>query len=157
MQIKLEWLPAHTLGTKRTVVGQIDNFDLEAIPSRAGVYVFARKFGRALEPIYIGKALNLRTRLKSQFNSHKLMRSLADGKSGDRVLMVVVLKGARGLRTADALRTAERAHIEHALTSGNALMNIQLTRGPLDSIERIGKATRNNPFPKVMLVKPTRK
>ena len=53
--------------------------DLDLIPKSAGIYVFYRKHGSSFEVFYVGKALNLRSRLKGQINNLKLMNSIKEG------------------------------------------------------------------------------
>jgi hypothetical protein len=154
MTVSISWQSGITLGTKATFKKNIASFDLSDCPDSPGIYIFARKFGkRLLVPIYIGKGRNLRKRLKTQFNNYKLMEALANEKSGERVLILGIIKSNSADLTAKKLRLAERVHITHALTAGYPLINIQLTKGTSDIVEVIGKRARNHPFPRVMLSK----
>ena len=74
MQIDLEWATPISL---RRLHGIFELPDLDAIPRTPGVYVFARKQGSMLIPVYIGKAEVLRRRLKQQLNNLRLMSGLA--------------------------------------------------------------------------------
>ena len=47
----------------------IYELDIERVPSSPGVYVFMRSFGHAMNPLYVGKASNLNSRIKQRLNT----------------------------------------------------------------------------------------
>ena len=153
MNVGISWHRPIKLGTKATFAKKVSEFSLEDVPTSAGIYVFARKFGKNLAPIYIGKALNLRSRMKTQFNNHKLVAALTNEKSGDRVLLFGIIESGSEDLLKKKIKLAERTHIEHALTAGYRLINVQLTKGPINSVETSGVKPQNHPFPHVMLSK----
>jgi len=153
MTVGITWHGAIPLGTKATFITRIANFDLDRCPEAAGIYIFARRFGKTLQPIYIGKGANLRRRLKTQFNNLKLIQAIAKEKAGDRVLLLGTIKAQAPGAIRKKLRLAERTHVEHALTAGYPIVNVQLTKGPIDVVSIIGKKAQNHPFPRVMLSK----
>jgi excinuclease UvrABC nuclease subunit len=46
---------------------------LEKIPNVAGIYIFARRYGKSYEALYVGKSTKLRARIKGHLNNLKLM------------------------------------------------------------------------------------
>jgi len=52
---------------------------------RAGV--FARRWGGGFEALYVGKANNIRARVKQQLNNVRLMQHLKDARNGSRVVL----------------------------------------------------------------------
>ncbi len=58
--------------------------ELRNIPDKPGVYVFARRHGQKVSPIYIGQAEKLRTRIEQQFNSVPLMVGMPKRLTGDK-------------------------------------------------------------------------
>jgi hypothetical protein len=153
MTVGIAWQRGISLGTKSTFKKNIAQFKLSECPESPGIYIFARKFDDVLEPIYIGKATNLRSRLKTQFNNYRLMEALANEKSGDRVLLLGTIKSSAPDAIRKKIRIAERTHIEHALTAGYPLINVQLTKGAVDMVHVEGKKAHSHPFPRVMFAK----
>jgi hypothetical protein len=135
------------------------------LPTDAGIYVFARKFGDSYSPIYIGKAQNLRSRLKAQFRSLPLMVKVKNWNqvdaenaslavSGKRVLFVATLaKPTASASITKALGISERALIEHALTEGYNIVNIQMTKTKYDEVASTGCKGTTSFSPRSMLVK----
>jgi hypothetical protein len=154
MTVAITWHNKVLLGTKANFLKRVGDFDFSLCPDKPGVYVFARKFGKTLLiPIYIGKATNIRKRLKTQFNNHKLMQALASEKSGERVLLFGTIDSKSSSAIAKKLSLAERTHVAHALTAGYPLVNVQLTKGKVDIVRTSGTKSHNHPFPHIMLSK----
>ena len=101
---------------------------LDKIPGDPGIYIFGRQFGKNFEALYVGKAENIRRRIKGQLNSVKLMDHLRTAKSGKRILLVGALQRKQGQKTAKCLALSERALIRHFLSEGHDLVNIQGAR-----------------------------
>ena len=99
--------------------------DLEAVPRTPGIYIFYRKYGSVFEVFYVGKALNLRSRLKGQLNNHKLMTSIKSAANGTRMLCYGEVKLKPGQKAASAIRAAEKLLIRHFVEEGHELFNIQ--------------------------------
>ncbi len=168
MKIELEWTGPIKLKPVNT-----GGYNFEAIeddlPSEAGIYVFARKFGSSYSPIYIGKARNIRNRLKTQFRSLPLMVKVKNWNqtnaedasmalNGTRVLFIGnLLKPSAVAQIENALRITERSLIEHALTEGHNIVNIQMTRTKYDEIISNGVKATAAFAPRSMLVKAQRK
>jgi len=99
--------------------------DLDRFPQKAGVYFFYRTYGDCFEVFYVGKAINLRGRLKGQLNNLKLMNSIQSAAKGARMLGYgeVILKP--GQKAASAIAAAEKLLIRHFVEEGHELFNIQ--------------------------------
>jgi hypothetical protein len=99
--------------------------NLDLIPKSPGVYVFYRKHGASFQVFYVGKAINLRGRLKGQLNNLKLMNGIKSAANGARLLAYseVVLKP--GQKAASAIHAAEKLLIRHFVDEGHELLNIQ--------------------------------
>ncbi|MGN6738972.1 hypothetical protein [Dyella sp.] len=99
--------------------------DLEKIPKTPGVYIFYRVHGNSFEVFYIGKALNLRSRLKGQLNNLKLMNSIKSASNGARMLSYAELVLKPGQKASTAIVAAEKLLIRHFVEEGHELFNIQ--------------------------------
>jgi hypothetical protein len=67
------------------------------VPKASGVYVFARRFGNSLVPVYIGEAADLRARLRQHLKgSVQLMKALNDAPSGARVFCIAKSSPKKG-------------------------------------------------------------
>ena len=115
MNIDLSWQKTIVLrdGTKDSL---IFNCDLKQITEKPGIYVFARKFGQTVEPLYIGQATNLRKRIKEQLNTTRLMIGLKTKRIGIRILLVGVLKSPTESKVNKKLNIAEHTCIQNALS-----------------------------------------
>jgi hypothetical protein len=128
--------------------------ELEHVPKKPGIYVFARLFGGSTIPLYVGQALDLHGRLKGQLNNVQLMVGIQDMENGRRILLVGEFVPAPGQRVKSALNALERAYIKSSLASGYDLLNIQGTRTPiLHTIVSQGKKEFHSPFPRRMIIK----
>jgi hypothetical protein len=127
MKLRIEWLKPVPLrsGSRE---GLIYTLDLEAVPEGAGVYVFARRWGKTFEALYVGKAQNIRKRVRGQRNHLRLMRHVEDARNGRRVLIPALVHPRPGQQRAAILRLVERALIRHFLSEGHDLVNLQGTR-----------------------------
>ncbi len=150
LSVKVAWDKTIILGPKAKFQEQFTKM-VDTLPDEPGIYVFARKFANTVVPIYIGQASNgLRVRLKQQANNLKLMTAIASEKNGDRVLLLGLVKLAQGQQLKSALKVAEQAHIEHALTDGHALINIQGTKTKRHEVNVAGAMAHSHPFPRTM-------
>jgi hypothetical protein len=105
----------------------IFELDLDKLPDEAGVYVFGRSWGGKFEALYVGKALRIRRRVKSQTNNLRLMTHLRDARTGNRVVIPGVIKTKPGQQIEKVMTLVERALIRHFLSEGNDLVNISGT------------------------------
>jgi hypothetical protein len=72
MKIALKWEKPLRLrdGSRQNQIYLCPNF--ERLSRKPGVYVFARKFGKGIVPLYIGQASKLRGRIEGQFNNLRI-------------------------------------------------------------------------------------
>ncbi len=99
--------------------------DLELIPKSPGIYVFYRKHGAKFQVFYVGKAMQLRSRIKMQLNNLKLMNGIHAAANGGRLLAYAEIALKPGQTAASAVHAAEKLMIRHFVEDGHALLNIQ--------------------------------
>lgn len=100
--------------------------DLDQIPRAAGVYIFYRKFGTTkFQVFYVGKAGNLRSRIKGQTNNLKLMNRIQQAANGTRYVAYAEIVLRPGQKAESAMRAAERLLIRHFVEEGHELVNVQ--------------------------------
>ena len=152
MDIQLEWQPHVKLhdGHKQDLIYTCNE---ELLPEAPGIYVFARKFGSSVSPLYIGKANNLRARIKDQFNNMRLMKGVEKAQNGIRIIMLATLRTKRGQQFKKVLKIVEPAYIDHAISQGHELLNKQGTKTPVHTIKSDGRKDTHLPFPRRMNMK----
>lgn len=126
MKIEFNW--DKPIELKKDLSGKLHYImDYDALPDGPGVYVFARKHGSALEAIYVGQALNIRSRMKSHTkHGIVLMKHIMDqAKNGRRLVFFSQCKIRKNANLKDALKIAEKALIRKFVASGNDLINIK--------------------------------
>lgn len=106
----------------------IYSLDLAKVTSGAGVYIFGRRWGSQFETLYVGKAGNIRSRVKGHLNNLSLMQHLHNAKTGKRIVLAGRLVTKQGQQRAKCLALAERALIRYFLSEGHDLVNKQGTR-----------------------------
>jgi hypothetical protein len=122
---------------------------LERLPKKACVYVFVRMHGQTVEPLYIGQATRLRSRIKEQLNNVALMQQIKKASAGHRFLLVGRLKLHPGQQESKVLEIVEKALIKRALAEGYDIFNKQGTKTPVHEIRSRG----NKAFRKLMPTK----
>tara|TARA_B100000315_G_C14539513_1_gene570149 strand:- start:493 stop:963 length:471 start_codon:yes stop_codon:yes gene_type:complete len=133
----------------------IYEIDLEKLPRSPGVYVFGRKWGNSFEALYIGKAKDIRIRVRSQLNNLSLMQHIRHAKSGSRVLLAGQFISKPGQKEAKCLGLIERSFIRHFLSEGHDLVNIQGTQLRQHEIKSVGKYPKKL-IPKLMYLERTK-
>ena len=124
MNLTLEWSkPAELFAV--SLGYEIDLHKVVALP---GIYVFERRHGDRFEALYVGKATNLLSRVKTQLNNLRLMQHLKGAKSGRRLLLPAVFRPRPGQQLDNCLPLVERALIRRFLAQGDDLVNVQGTR-----------------------------
>ncbi len=149
MKLKLHWHEPAILRQARpdeTLIYACD--DLDRIPRKPGIYVFARRFGHVIAPLYIGQALRLGTRIKNQLGNARLMRGIENMENGQRMVLIGEFDPAPGQQAKTALNVLEKAYIESALSDGFQLLNKQGTVQRVHTIESTGKKSHHKPFPR---------
>jgi len=124
MNLNFEWSKPLKLSEAE---GAIYRIELSRVPTGPGIYVFGRKYDGKYEALYVGKATEIRPRVKTQLNNLKLMRHVEDAKSGDRVLLTALFRPRPGHPTEKSLLLMERALIRLFLAEGHDLVNRQGT------------------------------
>jgi hypothetical protein len=151
MRIDVSWLPPLELSN-----GADDNLiytcDWERLPDMPGVYVFARYFGDTTSPLYVGQAQNLRGRVRQQLNNVRLMVGIRNSKLGPRVVLPAEVRTRNGQNMERALDLAERSLIEHYLSEGYELLNVQGTRIAGDEITFGGNSQGRQTCPRRIVV-----
>lgn len=120
MKLRLDW--AAPVPLRKSRVGIYD-LDLDSIPRAAGIYIFARKWGKTYEALYVGRSQGLRGRVRSHLNSLRLMKHLEGAKTGRRVLIYGTPVTRQGQRQHKVLASLEKAFIRHFLLEGHDLVN----------------------------------
>jgi hypothetical protein len=136
MNLQVEWGRPIRLRKTSKEENMIYGVDLAKFSTNSGVYIFGRWWGRQFEVLYVGKADNVRARIKTQLNNLRLMQHLRNAKSGMRIVLAGTLITRRGQRLGRTLALSERALIRHFMSEGHHLVNkqgVQLRRHELDS------------------------
>lgn len=121
--------------------------DIEKLPEDSGVYIFARSYGENVVPLYIGKAVNLRRRIGQQLNNVKLMNAIKKSSNGRRILLIGVLEYNGNQNPEKMLSVLEPTLIEHFLSMGFELLNLQGTKRPVHTIKFSGNQTSRKIVP----------
>ena len=127
MKLFVEWTRPIPMkdATRQNLIYSVN---LEKIPATFGVYVFGRRWGNQFEALYVGKANDIRGRVKGQLNNLRLMQHLHNAKTGKRIVLAGRLVTKRGQKLPKSLALAERALIRYFLSEGHDLVNRQGTR-----------------------------
>ncbi len=113
-----------------------DTFD--SIPDVPGVYLFARRHGEHLEPIYIGRATRIQKRIEQHLKSVPLMKAVQQASSGERLVLAGEWLPKRGQQERRALPLIESALIKFALAEGYSIVNDKGTKTPVHTISMSG-------------------
>jgi hypothetical protein len=125
--------------------------DLQGIPDSPGAYVFARLFGENVTPLYIGETTTLRSRLNQHLNMNlRLMKGIENAANGKRVFLFCEVHLRRGQKINQVLKVLQSALIEHALSEGHKLLNVQLARTPVHTINFRGNRHSEQLAPRQM-------
>lgn len=114
--------------------------DLAQVPATAGVYVFYRNYGSSFEVLYVGKALNLRHRIKVQMNNLKLMNGIKAASNGARMLAYGEIALRSGQSKDTAIVAAEKLLIRHFVEDGHELLNIQGVKRRVQALSNVRPA-----------------
>lgn len=128
MDLEVTWHKPLKLkdGAKDNLIFKVD--DIDKWYGCSGLYMFCRRHGENIMPLYIGKADNIGKRINQQLNNTKLMKGIENALNGEKVLVIgeFISKGGQG--TTKAISIIEKALIEHALGKGLDLINKQGTK-----------------------------
>lgn len=152
MKIGIDWQePVQVTSHKHLL---FNKYDIPAaIEEKPGVYFFSRVHGNTVEPFYIGRAINIRARLKVHFGSAKITEVLREVeeiktvKKGKRFFSYGYLMPSKGKRDVDAvLALTERYLIRQALADGFTLLNNHGTKFKTHDISFTGSTHERNLF-----------
>ncbi|MBK8483684.1 MAG: GIY-YIG nuclease family protein [Saprospiraceae bacterium] len=73
-----------------------------------GCYVFIKKYGDKITPLYIGQALNLRSRIKSQLENVKIARRIEKSEKGIKLVMYCKVELKKGQQIKKVLNILEK-------------------------------------------------
>ena len=125
MELQLIWHKPVKLKESRADSDYIYEIDLDRIPDEPGVYIFIRKYGVNQNALYIGKAKNLKSRLKQHLtNNVRLLRRIQNKESGSRAVAFGVFKPKPGQQVEKCISLIEKALIRHFISEGHNLLNI---------------------------------
>lgn len=117
------------------------------LPRKPGVYVFARRHGKNVAPLYIGQASRLRSRIEDQFNNLRLMMGIKNAQAGRRILLVARLYLKPGQQMSKVLDIVESALIKNALAQGHDLVNQHGTKTKVHVISSRGNGSSRQVAP----------
>lgn len=116
--------------------------DVQKLPKKPGVYIFARKWGSDAEALYVGKADDIRGRINQQFNNHRLMNYLDKAANGSRVVYAGVFSPKKGQQLKKCLPLIERALIRYFVANNHKIANRQGTKLQEHTIYSMGFSPR---------------
>lgn len=153
MQIELKWSKPIRLrdGSADNMIYTCDR--IASFPEGPGVYIFARRHGDSVSPLYVGRAKNLAGRLHQQFNNAKLMKGIENAPAGQRLLLLARARLKRGQRVDRVLKVVESALIEYSLAGGHDLLNKQGTKTKVHELRFRGNRTSRKLCPLKMNVR----
>lgn len=120
MQLYVDWLTPVPMRSSDTL---ILTTDFAVLPQSPGVYIFCRKWGKQSEALYVGRAENIRSRVRQQTNNLKLMKHIANAAIGQRQIIAGCFLPKPGQPLTKCLDLIERALIRHFLSEGHNLVN----------------------------------
>src|SRR6266568_1246372 len=130
MDIHITWYPPMPLsgGNPADLRYTVDG--IEAWEDCLGVYMFCCWDHERVIPLYIGRAKNMYNRIREHLETATLMRRIAHGPRGDKVLVLGEYIPQPGQSSEKALAIVEKVLIDHALTEGYGLLNKAGTKTP---------------------------
>jgi hypothetical protein len=123
MKLMITWGKPIPLTKAADDEGLIYTLNEKKIPAVAGIYVFARRFGKCYEALYVGKSTNLHARVRERLNNLKLMKYLQNARIGRRVVIIGQISTLPGQKPKSVINALERAFIRHFLAEGHDLVN----------------------------------
>ncbi len=112
---------------------------LKAIPpSGTGVYVFCRRHGGRYSPQYVGRSKRVRQRIREHLERVTLMRAIANGEPGRRVVLVAMVQTSRGQRASRVAQDVEDLLLRHFRESQFDLVNEKGMRRPRRTVRWTG-------------------
>ncbi len=144
MKTKATWsYPIKLLSRKKHNL--IYYINLDNIPEEPGCYVFYTKYAGSISMHYIGKANNLKSRIKEQLNNVRLMMGIKNYMNGKKFLMYFLVDG--GLKTKKKkIVKLEKQLIKYATLEGHELINKIGTKLKFDTVNFSGNMDSGKMF-----------
>ncbi len=153
MKIEATWSKAIPLEKGSAHGDKIYDVDLDLVPKEPGVYVFARRHGDKITPIYIGESVGLRGRITGHLKSLPLMRAIERAPAGSRFLIYCTVKAGNREKAKKLIKVIEKSLILHAQNEGHELFNKSGTKMPTHEIAFTGNRVSEAIAPRLMLIK----
>lgn len=151
MKMAIEWMKPVVLKDARSE-NLIYRADIERLPLYPGIYIFGRRWGRGqFEALYVGKANQIRGRVRGHFNNLRLMQHLRNAKGGKRLILAGKVVTRPGQRIEKCLTLIERGFIRHFLSEGHDLVNKMGTRLRRHEVHSLGSHPKRF-LPRLMYV-----
>lgn len=108
-----------------------------------GIYFFAKRSGRKVVPLYIGRAAKqpLKKRLDQHLDKPVFVKSLAGALSGDLLYIFGTVVPRPGVKMDAALEVIENALIQEVLADNRELFNHRGTKSPVHTVSFAGNVT----------------
>lgn len=154
MKLHVDWSRPVRLkdGSKANLIYVVE---LGRLPAASGIYILGRRWGSDWEALYVGKANNIRSRVKSQLNNLHLMQHLKNAKAGKRIVLTGRVITKPGQRLEKSLLLVERGLIRYFLSEGHDLVNKQGTRLRHHEVMSSGKHPKRF-VPRIMFLERTK-
>jgi hypothetical protein len=138
MKLSIDWTRPFRLryASKQNLIYWTDP---DKLPRNPGIYVFGRRWGDRFEALYVGKAYDIRSRVKGQLNNLRLTQHMRNAKAGKRIVLAGEALTKPGQQLEKTLRLSERALVRYFLSEGHDLVNKQGTRLRRHEITSSGK------------------
>ncbi|HMG48412.1 MAG TPA: hypothetical protein VK614_13245 [Allosphingosinicella sp.] len=127
--------------------------ELDRLPAAPGVYIFYRQHGDRMEPLYVGKSMDVRNRVTQHLDSVRLMTAIYESQAGGRYVICCEPKAKPGQKMPRILTVLENALIDYAMAEGYELKQKQGTKRPNHQIKFSGNRTSEALVPRQMRVR----
>lgn len=141
-------------GTELNLVYTVKSFD--ELSDEPGAYVFGRIFGKKIVPLYVGETLSIRTRIRQHLEKNvRLVNGIKKSGKGKKVVVFCTVKTKSVKRRDAMLNVLQKGLIEHALSEGYELLNVQLTKLSVHSVQFTGNRWSEQLAPRKIFVRST--
>lgn len=120
-------------GSSQDLIYTVRN--IHSVLAAPGAYVFLREYGGKIYPIYVGETLNIQVRLLQHIErSTKLMNAIKKSGRGEKLFLYCTVTTSSTKKRDKMLGILQKGLVEHALSAGHELVNIQLTKMPVHGV-----------------------
>ena len=124
---------------------------LEAVPATGtGVYLFCRRHGQNLSPQYVGRSRRLRQRIREHLERVSLVKALAAGETGRRVVLVALVEPRRGQSAGRVAQEVESHLIRRFRAASFDLVNEKGTRRQRRTVHWHGSRAYRDLIPRML-------